>query len=135
MSERQEIVAVIDDDLSVRRGLDRLLRSAGYRVATFASARDFLEHSGYDGLACLVIDVSMPGQSGLDLHEMLSGAGHDIPVVFVTGHGDISMAVRAMKAGAVDFLPKPFDDRTFLDAVQRAIAKHRQPAQRRVPQS
>ena len=123
MIEREATVFVIDDDLSVRRGLERLLRSAGHRVETFASSREFLERAECDRAACLVLDVRMPGQSGLDLYEALVIGGYDIPAVFITGHGDIPMAVRAMKVGAVDFLSKPFDDHEFLDAVRRAIAK------------
>jgi FixJ family two-component response regulator len=116
-------VYVVDDDVSVRRGLERLLRSAGHRVVTFGSAREFLEHRDIVRPSCLVLDIRMPGQNGLDLHESLVAAGRDIPVVFITGNGDIPMAVRAMKAGAVDFLAKPFDDKELLDAVQQGISR------------
>jgi FixJ family two-component response regulator len=116
-------VYVVDDDVSVRRGLERLLRSAGHRVVTFGSAREFLEHRDVVRPSCLVLDIRMPGQNGLDLHESLVAAGRDIPVVFITGNGDIPMAVRAMKAGAVDFLAKPFDDKELLDAVQQGISR------------
>jgi FixJ family two-component response regulator len=116
-------VYVVDDDVSVRRGLERLLRSAGHRVLTFGSAREFLEHRDVVHPSCLVLDIRMPGQNGLDLHESLVAAGRDIPVVFITGNGDIPMAVRAMKAGAVDFLAKPFDDKELLDAVQQGISR------------
>lgn len=126
MTESQTTVVVVDDDASVRRGLERLLGSAGYNVESFASARDFLARGDYDRPGCLVLDVRMPGQSGLDLHRVLVESHHDIPVIFITGHGDIPMAVRAMKAGAVDFLPKPFDAQTLLDAIERALAKDRQ---------
>jgi FixJ family two-component response regulator len=129
MIERDITVFVVDDDLSVRRGLERLLRSCGYRVATFASAREFLADGKADGPCCLLLDVRMPDQSGLDLQEMLVADNHQVPVVFITGHGDIPMAVRAMKSGAVDFLTKPFDDRTLLDAVQQAIARAARDAQ------
>ncbi len=125
MSDRGATVFVVDDDASVRRGLERLLRSVGYRVETFASAREFLELGRLEGAGCLVLDVRMPGQSGLELHEVLVAGGHDIPVVFITGHGDIPMAVRAMKSGAADFLAKPFDDEVLLDAVRQAIATDR----------
>ena len=123
MTPVEATVYVVDDDVSVRRGLDRLLRSAGYRVVTFGSAREFLEHRDIVRPSCLVLDIRMPGQNGLDLHESLVAAGRAIPVVFITGNGDIPMAVRAMKAGAVDFLAKPFDDKELLDAVQQAISR------------
>jgi len=126
-------VVVVDDDPSVRRGIERLLRSVGYRVETFASAREFLDRGDYDRARCLVLDVRMPGQSGLELQHILDGAGYDIPIIFITGHGDIAMAVRAMKAGAVDFLPKPFDDQTLLDAVKQAIARDRRPRRASAP--
>ena len=115
-------VLLVDDDLSVRRGLERLLRSAGYRVVTFASARDFLERADCARAACLVLDIRMPGLSGLDLYEGLVNGGYRIPAVFITGHADTPMAVRAMSMGAVEFLPKVFDDERFLTAIQRAVA-------------
>ena len=120
------MVFVVDDDLSVRRGLDRLLRVAGHRVETFASAREFLDKFGDRRPACLLLDVRMPGQTGLDLQETLKAAGCDIPIIFITGHGDIPMAVRAMKAGALDFLTKPFDDEALLAAVEQGLAQDRQ---------
>jgi len=126
VTESQTTVVVVDDDASVRRGLERLLGCAGYNVESFASARDFLARGDYDRPGCLVLDVRMPGQSGLDLHRVLVESHHDIPVIFITGHGDIPMAVRAMKAGAVDFLPKPFDAQALLDAIERALVKDRQ---------
>ena len=126
MTESQATVVVVDDDASVRRGLERLLGCAGYNVESFASARDFLARGDYDRPGCLVLDVRMPSQSGLDLHRVLVESHHDIPVIFITGHGDIPMAVRAMKAGAVDFLPKPFDAQALLDAIERALVKDRQ---------
>jgi FixJ family two-component response regulator len=116
-------VYVVDDDVSVRRGLERLLRSAGFRVVTFGSAREFLDYQDEVPPSCLVLDIRMPGQNGLDLHESLNAAGRHIPVVFITGNGDIPMAVRAMKGGAVDFLAKPFDDKELLDAVHQAISR------------
>ncbi len=122
MSAHDAVIFVVDDDPSVRRGLARLLRSAGYEVATAASAREFLERSSGERAACLVLDVRMPGLGGLDLYDMLVEAGQDIPVVFITGHGDATLAERAMKAGAMIFLAKPFDDQALLDAVERAIA-------------
>jgi len=122
VSQPDATVCVVDDDVSVRRGLERLLRSAGYRVLTFGSAREFLERAEGARPSCLILDIRMPGQNGLDLHETLAASGRDMPVIFITGNGDIPMAVRAMKAGAVDFLAKPFDDRELLDAVSSAIA-------------
>jgi FixJ family two-component response regulator len=116
-------VFVVDDDPSVRKSLTRLIASAGYAVETFASARDFLAHGRPAGPCCLVLDVRMPDLTGLDLQEALAGAGHRMSIVFVTGHGDVSMSVRAMKAGAVDFLTKPFDAQDLLTAIERAVAK------------
>jgi FixJ family two-component response regulator len=123
--EDRPTVFVVDDDPSVRRGLERLLRSAGHRVETFGSAREFLERGDAEAGGCLVLDVRMPGQSGLELYEVLAAAGYSLPVIFITGHGDIPMAVRAIKAGAVDFLPKPFDDDALLEAVRQALARGR----------
>jgi FixJ family two-component response regulator len=116
-------VFVVDDDASVRRGVARLLRSAGHRVETFASAREFLDRGVGAGPCCLVLDIRMPGQSGLDLHHTLTASDREIPVIFITGNGDIPMAVRAMKSGAVDFLAKPFDDQELLDAVAHAMIR------------
>lgn len=125
MTDPPAIVFVVDDDPSVRRGLDRLLRAAGMRVESFASAREFLDRPEHDGPRCLVLDVRMPGQSGLELHERLVATGRDIPVIFITGHADVPMAVRAMKAGAVDFLSKPFDDAELLGAAGQALERDR----------
>jgi FixJ family two-component response regulator len=116
-------VAVVDDDLSVRRGLERLLRSAGYRAETFSSAREFLARAGSWRPGCLLLDVSMPGQTGMHLHEELVASGQDIPVIFITGHGDAAMAARAMEAGAAGFLSKPFDDEALLRAIEQATSK------------
>jgi len=116
-------VFVVDDDSSVQQSLMRLIESAGYAVEGFASAREFLERERFPGPCCLVLDVRMPGLTGLDLQEALAGAGHRMSIVFVTGHGDISMGVRAMKGGAVDFLTKPFDEKELLTAIERAVAK------------
>jgi FixJ family two-component response regulator len=125
VSEGEVIVAVIDDDPSVRRSLSRLLRSQGFGVETYASARGFLERVDCARLACLVLDIRMPGQNGLELQEVLTVAGHAIPIIFMTGHGDVPLAERAREAGAVDFLAKPFDEETFFSAVQRALARNR----------
>jgi FixJ family two-component response regulator len=126
VTDGEPIVAVVDDDLSIRRSLERLLRAAGYRVKTFASAREFLERGASDRPDCAVLDVRMPGQSGLDLHGKLAAAGGDIPAIFISGDADFPMADRAKKAGATDFLPKPFDASVLLSAIERAIARGRQ---------
>ena len=127
MTESIPTVFVVDDDPSIRESLSLLLSSAGYSVATFASAKEFLEseHST-SGPACLVLDVKMPGISGLDLQKELTSRNYAIPVIFITGHGDIPMSVQAMKKGAVDFLSKPFDDGQLLDAVKVALLKDSQ---------
>jgi FixJ family two-component response regulator len=127
MAESIPTVFVVDDDPSIRESLSLLLSSAGYSVNTFASAKEFLEseHST-SGPACLVLDVKMPGISGLDLQKELTSRNYAIPVIFITGHGDIPMSVQAMKKGAVDFLSKPFDDGQLLDAVKVALLKDSQ---------
>lgn len=123
MTKATAIVSVVDDDAAVRTSLVRLLSAAGYNVQAFASAAEFLARDRSVGPSCLVLDVRMPGVTGLDLQQTLGGAVHQIPIVFITGHGDISMSVKAMKAGAVDFLAKPFERKDLLDAIERAIAK------------
>ena len=119
------IVHIIDDDESLRLAVDSLLRSVGLQTRTYGAAREFLDAKRDDVPGCLVLDVRLPGISGLDLQEQLSDHGIHMPAVLVTGHGDIPMSVRAMKAGAVDFLPKPFRDQDMLDAVMGAIARDR----------
>jgi FixJ family two-component response regulator len=116
-------VFVVDDDASVRKSLGRVITAAGYTVELFASAQEFLACAPPTGPCCLVLDVRMPGVTGLDLQKTLAEAVHRVPVVFVTGHGDISMSVTALKGGAVDFLTKPFDKKALLDAIARALAK------------
>ncbi len=118
-------VFVIDDDASIRKSLSRLLRSAGYAAETFSSAEEFLRREHYDGAGCILLDVRMPGLSGMDLQEELNKADYHMPIVFITGHGDIPMSVEAMKKGAVDFLTKPFDDEELLRALGAAIEKDR----------
>jgi len=118
-------VFVIDDDASVRKSLSRLLRSAGYATETFASAEEFLGRDHFEGVGCILLDVKMPGLSGMDLQEELNKADYHMPIVFVTGHGDIPMTVEAMKKGAVDFLTKPFDEEELLQALRAAIEKDR----------
>jgi FixJ family two-component response regulator len=117
------LVLVVDDDPSVRKSLTRLLASAGYAVEAFASAREFLARERHAGPCCLVLDVRMPGLSGLDLQEALAAAGRRMSIVFVTGHADVPMSVKAMKGGAVDLLTKPVDAKDLLKAIQRAVAK------------
>src|SRR5436309_8851031 len=125
MSEPEPIVFVVDDDLSVRRSTERLIRSIGLEVQTFTSAREFLKNPRPARPACLVLDVRMPGLSGMDLQHELTQSGIHIPIIFITAHGDIPMSVRAMKAGATEFLTKPFRSRSLLDAVQAAIERDR----------
>ncbi len=120
------MVFVIDDDESIREALKSLIRSVGLSVETFASAQDFLGSSRPDVPSCLILDVRMPGLSGLDLQRDLTETNIHIPIIFITGHGDIPMSVRAMKAGAIEFLTKPFRDQDLLDAIQQALERDRQ---------
>lgn len=120
-----DLVHVVDDDLSVREALSSLLRSVGLAVRTHASAADFLAAPREPGVACLVLDVRMPGMTGTELQQTLARAGDDIPIIFITAHGDIPMAVRAMKEGAAEFLPKPFRDEDLLGAIDTALARAR----------
>jgi FixJ family two-component response regulator len=121
----EAMVFVVDDDESVREALSSLIRSVGLSVETFASAHEFLQKPLPDVPACLILDVRMPGLSGLDLQRDLAEANIRIPIIFITGHGDIPMSVRAMKAGAVEFLTKPFRDQDLLDAIQQALERDR----------
>jgi len=116
-------IFVVDDDLSVRKSLTRLLTSAGYAVEAFEAAREFLARERHTGPCCLVLDVRMPGLSGLDLQQTLAAAGHRMSIVFVTGHVDVPMSVKAMKNGAVDLLTKPVDEKDLLAAIERAVAR------------
>ncbi|WP_298596421.1 response regulator transcription factor [Zoogloea sp.] len=125
MNTTAETVFVVDDDLSVREALSSLIRSVGYQVQTFASAVDFLQQPRPACVSCLVLDVRMPGLSGLDLQGEFARSGEPIPIIFITGHGDIPMAVRAIKAGAVEFLAKPFRDDDLLAAIRNALAQDR----------
>ena len=124
-SGSQSTVYVVDDDASVRRGLSNLIRSVGLRVEVFASASEFLAAKRPDAPACLILDVRMPGLSGLDFQTELTKARNRIPIIFITGHADIPMTVKAMKAGAIEFLTKPFRDQDLLDAVQVALERAR----------
>jgi FixJ family two-component response regulator len=123
MSETDAMVFVVDDDAPMRESLKNLIRSVGLRVELFASAQEFLRSKRPDRPSCLVLDVRLPGLSGLDLQRRTGDAGIEIPIVFITGHGDIPMSVRAMKAGAVEFLTKPFRDQDLLDAIQQALER------------
>jgi FixJ family two-component response regulator len=137
--ESDAVIAIVDDDPSVREGLSSLIRSAGLRIETFASAPEFLDHVGANVPSCLVLDLQLPGLSGLDLQKRMAEVGLEIPIIFLTGHGNIPASVQAMKAGAVEFLTKPFDEQDLLraigEAVERDRQKRRQHAQMRALQS
>ena len=130
MPEPDAIVWVVDDDASVREALGSLIRSAGLRVETLASGQEFLARPRVEAPGCLVLDVRMPRLSGLDLQKRMAEISLQIPIVFITGHGDVPTSVRAMKAGAVEFLTKPFDDQDLLEAIQQAIKRDREARQR-----
>jgi FixJ family two-component response regulator len=123
MIPSDRLVFLIDDDPSVRKGVSRLLRSAGYKCEAFESASDFLAREQHPGPACVIVDVRMPGLNGMDLQETLIRCQREEQLIFITGHGDISMCAQAMKAGAVDFLPKPFRDDELLQNVERALIR------------
>ncbi|HEY1459775.1 MAG TPA: response regulator [Casimicrobiaceae bacterium] len=125
MSAERPVVFVVDDDQSMRRSLETLLRSVGHDVHLFSSAQEFMHTERPDAPGCLVLDVRLPGMSGLTFQQELTKAGVAVPVIFLTGHGDVPMTVRAMKAGAVEFLTKPFDDQVLLDAIHVAIERDR----------
>ncbi|MEA3157769.1 MAG: hypothetical protein QOK44_5358, partial [Betaproteobacteria bacterium] len=125
MTETEPTVFVIDDDSSFRRSTERLIRSSKFKVETFATATEFLSSERSNAPGCLVLDVRMPGLTGLDLQRELTRAGVRIPIIFMTGHGDIPMSVRAIKAGAVEFLTKPFRAQDLLDAIREAIQRDR----------
>ena len=125
MSEEQPVVFVIDDDSSVRDALAGLLRSINLEVHSFGSTQEFLQNERPDAPGCLVLDVRLPGRSGLDFQRELADSGIQLPIVFITGHGDIPMSVRAIKAGAIEFLTKPFHDQELLDAIQLGIERDR----------
>ena len=119
-------VFIVDDDALVRDSLEQLIKSVGLKVETFSSARAFLDTELPDKSCCLILDIRMPGLSGLELQARLAKSGRSIPIIFITGHGTVPMSVKAMKAGAVDFLQKPFDDQELLDAINHAIEQNRQ---------
>jgi RNA polymerase sigma factor (sigma-70 family) len=130
MTEPTLAVFVVDDDPSVRRAIKRLVESVGLQVDLFGSAQEFLQSKRWEVPSCLVLDIRLPGISGLDFHRKLTDANIQIPVIFITAHGDIPMTVRAMKAGAVEFLTKPFRDQDLLDAIQIALERDRSRRQR-----
>jgi FixJ family two-component response regulator len=121
VQDADTIVFVVDDDSSVREAIESLVSLVGLRVETFASAQEFLRHQRSDLPGCIVLDVDLPGLSGLDLQQELAAHGIDLPIIFITGYGDIPMSVRAMKAGATEFLTKPFRDQDLLDAIHQAL--------------
>ena len=123
--ESNAVIAIVDDDPSVRKGLERLIRSAGWQAETFASAQEFLDRPRTEAPSCLVLDLQLPGLSGLDLQKRMAEAGLETPIVFLTGHGNIPASVKAMKAGAIEFLTKPVDEQDLLRAIQEAIERDR----------
>jgi len=123
MSARDETILVVDDDPEFRRSMQRFLRSCGFRAVPLASAQELLEHGPEDGPTCALVDLRMPGMSGLQLQEALARAGRRYALVFLSGHGDVKTATQAMKGGAVDFLEKPFNEASLLDAIRRALAR------------
>src|ERR1700737_146089 len=125
MPDAKSTVLVIDDDPALRDSVARLLRSLGLDAQLFASISEFLASDRPDGPACLVLDVRLPGQSGLDLQRELAAANRELPIIFITGHGDIPMSVQAMKGGAIEFLTKPFRDQELLDAIQVGLSRDR----------
>jgi FixJ family two-component response regulator len=135
MPELKAIVFVVDDDVSVREGLESLIRSAGLKVESFASARQFLTRQETEAPSCLVLDVRLPGLSGLDLQKRMAEFNIDMPIIFITGYGDVPTTVRAMKAGAVEFLTKPFVDRDLLAAIEQAIERDRAARQQQAEMS
>jgi FixJ family two-component response regulator len=130
LPERDAIIFVVDDDVSVRDALRNLIRSAGLKAEIFASAREFLARPRADEPGCLVLDVHLPDLNGLDLQKRMAELNLEIPIIFITGQGDIPMSVRAMKAGAAEFLTKPFDDEDLLAAIRQAVEGHRAQCQR-----
>ena len=127
--EASAVIAVVDDDPSVRQGLARLIRSLGWRVEAFASAQEFLDRPAPQAPTCLILDLQLPGLSGLDLQKRLAEVGLETPIVFLTGHGDIPATVQAMKAGAIEFLTKPVDEEDLLKAIEEAVERDRRTRQ------
>lgn len=130
-ADAKAVIFVVDDDDDVRHAVSRLVRSVGLDVETFASAREFLDHAPAAAPSCVILDIRMPEISGLDLQEDLVAAGHTAPIIFVTGHGTVPLSARAFKAGAADFLEKPFEDQTLIDAIHSALERGAQERERR----
>jgi FixJ family two-component response regulator len=131
MPDQAGTVFVVDDDSSVRAALKRLVESVGLNCETFESAAEFMSRPNRSGPGCIVLDIRMPGLSGLDLQDQLARAGYSLPIIFLTAHGDVRTSVRAMKAGAVEFLTKPFHEQELLDSIQRSIERDRQQRKKR----
>lgn len=123
MTPEDATVFIVDDDVSVRNALKRLIQSIGLKVKAFDSAKAFLEHGPHSRPACLILDVRMPGMSGIELQEQLKNTEFQMPIIFITGHGNVPMSVEAMKAGALDFIEKPFEDQKLINAIHKAIKK------------
>ena len=123
MNDKRDLVCVVDDDISVRESLELLIKFADWQPETFASAKDFLERPRTTTPSCLVLDVSLPDLNGLELQKLIASDRTDMPIIFITGHADVPMTVQAMKAGAVEFLTKPFDDEVLLSAIRNAIKR------------
>ena len=135
MQESVPIIALVDDDPSVRRGLERLIRSMGWKAETFASAQEFLARVGVEAPSCVVLDLQMPGLTGLELQKQMAEVGLETPIVFLTGHGNIPATVQAMKAGAIEFLTKPVEEQNLLKAIHEAIERDRRTRQQRADMS
>jgi len=135
LRQPEAVIAIVDDDASVQRGLQRLIRSAGWKVETFASAKEFLARSRTELPNCVLLDLQLPGLSGLDLQKRMAEVGLEIPIVFLTGHGNIPVSVQAMKAGAVQFLTKPVDEQELLQAIEEAVERDRRTRQQQVEMS
>jgi FixJ family two-component response regulator len=135
LHQPEAVIAIVDDDASVQRGLQRLIRSAGWKVETFASAQEFLARSRTELPNCVLLDLQLPGLSGLDLQKRMAEVGLEIPIVFLTGHGNIPVSVQAMKAGAVQFLTKPVDEQELLQAIEEAVERDRRTRQQQVEMS
>jgi len=132
MTEAKPTIFIVDDDPSVRDSLELLIMSIGLDVKTYPSAQEFLNNAPPGASGCLILDIRMPGMSGLDLQERCAGAGFFLPIIFITGHGTVPMSVRAMKAGAIDFLQKPFDEQDLINAINQSIERDRNTTQTRV---
>ena len=135
MQESAPIIALVDDDPSVRRGLERLIRSMGWKAETFASAQEFLDRVGVEAPSCVVLDLQLPGLTGLELQKQMAEVGLETPIVFLTGHGNIPATVQAMKAGAIEFLTKPVEEQDLLKAIHEAIERDRRTRQQRADMS